>query len=101
MTEQTRVYDPDLRALAAAFKGLQTHATGNRPATFEHCEADPRNGVTQPAWAFMLQHPDEFAAQGFDALPRELVEPLTDTERKTFSEGFALLMRQRRKGRKA
>lgn len=48
-----------------------------------------------------MQHPDEFTAQGFDALPRELVEPLTDTERKTFSEGFALLMRQKRKGRKA
>jgi len=97
----TKVYDPDLHALAAAFKGLQTHATGNRPATFEHCEADPRNAIGQAAWAHMMIHPDEFTAQGFDALPRELVEPLTDAERKTFSEGFALLMRQRRKGRKA
>src|SRR5690242_16610192 len=101
MTEQTRVYDPDLRALAAAFKGLQTHATGNRPAAFEHREADPRNAIGQAAWAHMMKHPDEFTAQGFDALPDELVEPLTSEERKTLHEGFHLLMRQRRKGRKA
>ena len=55
----------------------------------------------EAAWAHMMKHPDEFTAQGFDALPDELVEPLTSEERKTLHEGFHLLMRQRRKGRKA
>jgi hypothetical protein len=93
----TKVYDPDLRALAAAFKGLQTHATGNRPAAFEHREADPRAGIKQAAWASMLQNPDGFTAQGFDALPRELADPLTSDERNTLREGFTLYMRKVRR----
>jgi hypothetical protein len=94
MTTPTKVYDPDLRALATAFKGLQTHDKGNRPASFERREADPRAGIKQAAWASMLQHADEFTARGFDALPCEPSDALTSEERDTLREGFTLHMRK-------